>query len=134
MSGAPARADIARRRLLREELAGAVADMQDRAAALDQGGRVPTMEDIAHLRQLGALRRPSPDRASAGSASARNRMPRSMSWMFCAWIGRSNLEALGGSTRRMSTRSASSCATARRRKRRQERCGRASKVHCLASG
>jgi alkylation response protein AidB-like acyl-CoA dehydrogenase len=58
MSGA-ARADVARRRLLREELAGAVADMQDRAAALDQAGAFPT-EDIAHLRRLRALAAPVP--------------------------------------------------------------------------
>jgi len=59
VSGAPARSAVARRRLLHAELAGAVADMQARAPALDQTGAFPT-EDIARLRRLGALAGPVP--------------------------------------------------------------------------
>ena len=47
------------RRLLRKGLVGAVADMQARAPALDQGGAFPA-EDIALLRRLGALAAPVP--------------------------------------------------------------------------
>jgi len=44
---------------LRKELAGAVADMQARAPALDQNGAFPT-KDIALLRRLGLLAAPVP--------------------------------------------------------------------------
>jgi len=59
VSDASARGGMAHRRLLRKELVGAVADMQARAPALDQGSAFPA-EDIALLRRLGALAAPVP--------------------------------------------------------------------------
>ena len=59
VSDASPRGGMAHRRLLRKELVGAVADMQARAPALDQGSAFPA-EDIALLRRLGALAAPVP--------------------------------------------------------------------------